>query len=193
MNTKSAKYFNLLIAIIFLAGLASYVFLSKTTQRSIATENSAAQNLSEIQKQKWALVESFQIRQTNESLQIDVPHLVDLCADNTFLIFQLSADEVSVAGNSPRIHLKISCNLALEKMQTQFEVSYSDLSSLHQLKEIKWPFGELSTESIYTDETFPIKWSLTEISTEGANSFQINRFEIQKVFGNNFEFELGHK
>ena len=89
-------------------------------RRNIATENSAAQNLSEVQKQKWALTESFQIRQTNESLQIDVPHLVDLCADNTFLIFQLSADEVSVAGSNPRIHLKISCNLALEKMQPQY-------------------------------------------------------------------------
>ncbi len=190
MNTKSTKYFSLLGTIVFIASLASYVYFSKTTQRNIATENSAAQNLTEIQKQKWALVESFQIRQTNQSLQIDVPHLVDLCADNIFLIFQLSAYEVSVAGNSPQIHLRISCNLALEKMQTQFEVSYSDLGSLHQLKEIKWPFGEISTELIYTDEEFPIKWSLTEISTEGANSFQINQFEIQKVFGNNFEFEL---
>lgn len=190
MNTKSTKYFSLLIAIAFVTSVASYVFFSKTMRRNIATENSAAQNLSEVQKQKWALTESFQIRQTNESLQIDVPHLVDLCADNTFLIFQLSADEVSVAGSNPRIHLKISCNSALEKMQTQFEVNYSDLLSLHQLKEIKLPFGEAKTELIYTDEIFPIKWSLTEISTEGTNSFRISRFEIQKVFGNNFEFEL---
>ncbi len=190
MNIKSTKYISLFIAAICLASLATYIFFSRTTPRNIATENSAAQNLSEVQKQKWALTESFQIRQTNESLQIDVPHLVDLCADNNILVFQLSADEVSVAGNSPLIQLKVSCNLALEKMQTQFEVSYSDLSSLHQLKAIKWPFGEISTESIYTDEPFPLKWSLTEISTEGTNSFQINRFEIQKVFGNNFEFEL---
>ena len=190
MNIKSTKYISLFIAAICLASLATYIFFSRTTPRNIATENSAAQNLSEVQKQKWARTESFQIRQTNESLQIDVPHLVDLCADNNVLVFQLSADEVSVAGNSPLIQLKVSCNLALEKMQTQFEVSYSDLSSLHQLKAIKWPFGEISTESIYTDEPFPLKWSLTEISTEGTNSFQINRFEIQKVFGNNFEFEL---
>ncbi len=192
MNTKSKKYYSLLISGIFLASLASYVFFSNTARRNIATENSAAQNLSEIQKQKWALAESFQIRQTNESLQIDIPHLVDLCADNTFLIFQLSAYEVSVAGNNPMINLKISCHLALEKIQTQFEANYSDLLSTHQHRKIKWPFGEMNAQSIYADEDFPTKWSLTEISTEGMNSFQINRFEIQKVFGHNFEFELRH-
>lgn len=71
-----------------------------------------------------------------------------------------------------------------------FEFTYADLMSLHKEKQIKFSLGEMTTELVYTDDKFPTKWNLRQISIEGANGFQINPFEIQKVFGNNFEFEL---
>ncbi len=190
MNTNLKKYLGIAIVIVFLGSLGVSIFVNSTKNRTVATENSRAENLTENQKLKWSAVEQFQVRQTNESIQIDVPHLVDLCENNQIIHFQFSAYEISIAGNHPTLNYKISCNIALEKIQQHFEILFSDLLSLQQNKQIDISFGRLYSELIYSDENFPEKWSLTQISTEGLNAFVINQYEIQKVFGNNFEFEL---
>lgn len=190
MNTKPKKYLSIFIILAFVGGLASYLFFITTPRRQIATQNTEAKDLTETQKQKWAVVEQFQIRQTNESLQIDIPHLVDLCQNNQSIVFELSAYELNISGSHPTLKLDISCQISQEKLQTQFEITYADLISLQKLKQKPLSFGALSAKLIYSDEKFPQRWNLSEISIEGINGFKINQFEIQKVFGNNFEFEL---
>lgn len=190
MNTKFKKYLGIAIVIGFFGSLGVSIFVNSTKNRTVATENIRAENLTETQKLKWSAVEQFQVRQTNESILIDIPHLVDLCENNQIIHFQFSAYEISIAGNHPALNYKISCAMALGKMQQHFEILFSDLFSLQQIKQKDIAYGRLYSELVYSDESFPEKWNLTQISTEGLNAFVINQYEIQKVFGNNFEFEL---
>ncbi len=184
------KYLSIIITIALVATIAGYLRLDNQTIRKIAGQNIENNQLTPRQQQKWSTTKQFQIRQTNESLLIDVPHLPDLCAENQSLIFKFSAYEISVAADNPNLQYTISCALALAKAQTQFEVLFSDLISMHQTKEKNLPEGILKSFLIYSDEQFPARWNLSEISIEGADAFKINQYEIQKVFGNNFEFEL---
>jgi hypothetical protein len=192
VNTKNMKLLGFIITAGFVLTLLGYLILDPNSNRKIAAEYNEKNNLSEKQNQKWAVTERFQIRQTNQSLQIEIPHITDLCAENQNLVFKFQAYEIAIAGDHPNIQYSISCVYALSKQQTVFDVSYSDLMSLHQLKQKKLSDAELKSELLYSDETMPLRWNLSEISIEGYSGFKINTFEIQKVFGNNFEFELGN-
>lgn len=192
MNTKILKSLGIAITIGFVFTLIGYLLAEKNTThqigRQIAHENLNSVELSEGQKLKWATTEQFMVKQTNESIMLDIPHISDLCTENQTITFQFSAYEISIAGENPKLQYTISCELASE--QTHFEVLFSDLISLQKLKELSRPDGTLKSFLIYSDESLPERWNLTEIAIGGAHQFKINQFEIQKVFGHNFEFEL---
>jgi hypothetical protein len=194
VNTKSLKYVGITITVGFIFSLVGYLFLTPPAARNVATQNSGhdqiSNQLTTTQQQKWALVEQFNIRQTNASLQIEIPHIISLCTENQFIIFKFTAYEVAIAGDQPSVQLMISCQTALAQTSPIYEVPFSDLTSLQQLKQKSIAAGQLKAELLYTDEPLPRRWNLSEITIEGSQGFNVNQFEIRKVFENNFEFEL---
>jgi hypothetical protein len=190
VNTKHMKYLSFVITFGFILTLAGYLYLDQSPARNIAHNKLKIEDLTSQQKQKWSVVEQFSIKQTNKSLLIDIPHAQDLCAENESLLFTFSAYEVSIAAENPNIDFSIACAFVLAGQQTQFEVLFSDLISMPKLKEKKLAVGELTSKLLFSDQPLPARWNLSQILIQGRNGFEINQFEIQKVFGHNFEFEL---
>ena len=190
MNTKYLKYFSLLITLSFFASLLGYLLLDQGSGRKIASDVLKNQELTSGQNQKWSITEQFNLRQTSESLLVNIPHLVDLCAENQNIVFKFSAYEVFVASENPHILFSLNCSVALSAQKAQFEILYSDLILLQTDHEKNFKNYNLNSKNIFADEPLPLRWNLSEISIEGFAGFKINQFEIQKVFGHNFEFEL---
>lgn len=190
MNTKSLKYMGIALTFGVLLALSAYFMSGRIPGRTVAENAPEQEHMTPGQKLKWSAAEQFSIQQTNESLIVDIPHMVDLCAENHFLNFKFLAYETTIAGENPNIQFMISCQMALSESKYRYEILFSDLISLHELKEKKLSSGILKSALIYTDEQFPKRWNLSEISVIGTGAFQINQFEINKVFGHNFEFEL---
>ncbi len=190
MNTKSMKYFSLIITLGFIFTLVGYLYLDQRPDRNIAYQNLKSGELTPTQKQKWSVVEKFSMRQTNESLLIEIPHAQDLCAENKNIIFKFSAYEISIAAENPNVQFSLSCAAILTQQQTHFEILFSDLISMPMVKEKKSRDGLLKSNLLFSDQALPKRWNLSQILIVGFNGFEINQFEIQKVFGNNFEFEL---
>jgi hypothetical protein len=190
VNIKYMKFISIVITVTVFIGLSFYFISERSPIRKIAESESENDHLSDGQKLKWSAIEQFSIRKTNESLFVDIPHIIDLCDQNKFLVFKFSAIEIMIAGENPSIELQISCQEALSSAKNQYEILFSDLVSLHELKTKRTSHGLLSSSLIYSDEPLPMKWNLSEISILGTNAFTINRFEILKVFGQNFDFEL---
>ena len=184
------KYFGLIVTVCFVFTLAGYLLLDHNQSRKVASDSLKNTDLTPTQKLKWSIAEQFNIRQTNESLVIDIPHVADLCTENQNLVFKFSAYEVSVASENPKIEYFISCAKALTAQKTQFEILFSDLSSLHFNHEKSLIYGKIKSYLVFSDEPFALRWNLSEIKIEGAAGFVITKFEIQKVFGSNFEFEI---
>jgi hypothetical protein len=192
------KYFGLIITVSFVLTLGGYLLLDHSQVRKVASDTLKTDTLKNVeltasQKLKWSVTEQFNIRQTNESLLIDIPHITELCEENQNLIFKFSAYEVAVASESPQIQYFVSCFKAKAQQQqplTHFEILFSDLISLHANHEKTLTYGKIKSYLVFSDEPFALRWNLSEITVEGYAGFKINKYEIQKVFGNNFEFEL---
>ena len=190
VNTKSMKYFGFAVTLGFVFTLIGYLYLDQGPERNIAYQNLKSDELTPTQKQKWTVVEKFSIKQTNESLLIEIPHAQDLCAENQNIIFKFSAYEISIAAENPSVQFSVSCPAILAQQQTHFEILFSDLISMPKLKEKKSRDGLLKSNLLFSDQQLPKRWNLSQILIFGFSGFEINQFEIQKVFGNNFEFEL---
>jgi len=171
-----------------------YYIVSPVRTRQIAFQNKEAANLSPGQQLKWSVTQQFNIRQTNESLLIDVPHISELCVNNTFVQFIFWAYEVTNAGENPSITYSLSCQVMDEAHVTQTELFFTDLKDIHKVKEKTLDRNGINTHVsshlLYSDESLPVAWMLAAIQVQGQSGFVINQFEIQKVFNQNFQFRL---
>lgn len=194
MSTNYLK--RLVISITAAAAFAviGYYIVSPVRTRQIAFQNKEAANLSPGQQLKWSVTQQFNIRQTNESLLIDVPHISELCVNNTFVQFIFWAYEVTNAGENPSITYSLSCQVMDEAHVTQTELFFTDLKDIHKVKEKTLDRNGINTHVsshlLYSDESLPVAWMLAAIQVQGQSGFVINQFEIQKVFNQNFQFRL---
>ena len=194
MNTKYIKKLGISVTVLAIFAALGYYMVVPFKTRQIAFENKELEGLSEGQKLKWSTTQQFNIRQTNESLVFDVPHIKELCADNTFVQFVFRAYETTTAGENPSITYSLSCQVMSDADATQAELLFSDLKDLHKVKVKNLDRNGLKTNLrshlLYSDEPLPAAWMLGSIQVQGQNGFVINKFEIQKVFNQNFQFRL---
>ena len=194
MSTNYLKRLVISITAAAVFAVIGYYIVSPVRTRQIAFQNKEAANLSPGQQLKWSVTQQFNIRQTNESLLIDVPHISELCVNNTFVQFIFWAYEVTNAGENPSITYSLSCQVMDEAHVTQTELFFTDLKDIHKVKEKTLDRNGINTHVsshlLYSDESLPVAWMLAAIQVQGQSGFVINQFEIQKVFNQNFQFRL---
>lgn len=194
VNTNYLKKLGISLTIMVVFAIMGYYMVVPQKTRQVAFQNKEAEGLTEGQQLKWSITQQFNIRQTNESLLIDVPHIAELCASNTFVQFIFRAYEVTSAGENPSITYSLSCQVMTEAHATQTELFFSDLADIHKTKEKTLDRNGIKTNLrshlLYSDEPLPAAWMLGSIQVQGQNGFVINQFEIQKVFSQNFQFRL---
>ena len=191
MNTKYMKLFIFSLTLIALIGWLGWELYQKNElqSRQIAeVKNKSGLNLTDKQAEKWTVVEKFNLRQNNEGLQIEIPHALDLCQDQESIQFVFKAYEIAFAGNNPRVTYSLSCKTIESNMFSL--LTFKDFATVNDQNPHRTHGGYLQSSQIYTDESFPESWLLSEIQINGQNGFVINEYEIQKVFGQNFEFKI---
>lgn len=191
MNTKTMKLLVFSLTSLAVLGWIGWSFYQKSElqSRQIAEAKSkSGLNLTDKQAEKWTVVEKFNLRQNNEGLQIEIPHALDLCQDQESIHFVFKAYEIAFAGNNPRITYSLSCQTIESNMFNL--LTFKDFTAVNDKNPIRKNGSYLRSSQIYTDEAFPESWLLSEIQILGLNGFIINEYEIQKVFGQNFEFKI---
>ena len=186
MNTKYLKFLAIFITICSLFALLWLYQSPPHSARKLAQEGSEVdfEAMTTGQKQKWLLTQQINLKQTTQSLLIDTQITDKVCAEYQSIQFIFAATEVAYAGESPDISLDINCEYFLQSHLSEIEVPYAELRG-----ETESSF-KIERHLIYSDEPFPTKWRLNEIRFNSSNPFTINTFEIQKVHGHNFEFDL---
>jgi hypothetical protein len=168
----------------------SFWTIDKQPSRRIAQDAGPVDSsLTDSQRQKWSIVEQFSLQKKDQDLEVTIPHKADLCEHNTYIHFTLKAYQVTVAGQNPEIRLTLLCQDGHPDGYI-YNFSHQNLKSLHKEPSLRQSDYLLSARNLYSDEEFPGDWLLAEITVEGNWGFTVNEFEIQKVFGHNFEFQI---
>ncbi len=148
-------------------------------------------DFSEGQKNKWNLIKTLQFKSTDEDFFLQTDMLQMICETSSLIQLQFSAQNVAFAGAQPTISHVFSCD-TIRKNQSQSKLitAFSTFKKMHGLKILALEGSELRSSQVYPDEEFPLQWQLVEINISGANTFSINKFEIEKVLLTSFQFEI---
>lgn len=191
MNTKNFKRINIILGFSIMICLGLFYFTTnQKNSRTVATDDGADAHLTEQQKLKKSVAQQFSFEVNSSTFKIAIPHIADLCLENTTIRFVFKALEIAYAGQSPTINYTLSCSQQSELNQFQFELWLTDFKELQSIKSKNLQQGQLSSTLLYSDEPYPEKWILSEIQIQGNSSFEINEFEINETFKNNFEFVI---
>lgn len=197
MNIKKMLLIFMILDFVFI-GLV--LTISNTNSRSItATRSTASDNsdanqtdsLTEGQKNKWALVETFQLKVTADTIEFTTDKLQIICDTSSLIELRFSAQNMAIAGVQPAISHIYSCDdIKKDLSRTTLITNVSDFKKLRTEKVITLDGSELRASQIYSDEDFPNDWRLTDIKVSGPNTFTVNEFEIEKTLLKNFDFEI---
>lgn len=191
MSTKFRKLQIVFLTVVILIAGFFGVRKMMVAPRHLANSGQDNEPLSDGQKAKWDIVSQFVVRVTNVSIQIDMPHMMDLCGENSNIEFHFRATQVAYAGESPRIIKALSCSQLMVNQKQNIEILFTDMVALHQ--EHTNEAQQLRSEKVYSDEKFPSEWKLSDIKILGAHGFEVNEFEIQKALAQDFVFTLSTK
>ena len=163
----------------------------QTTRNISSIPSNEISGLSEGQRNKWHLIQSFHFRQNPTSLDLQTDQLQIICDTSSLVELRFYAQNTAIAGESPTISHVFSCfELKKDLSQTKLSTSLVDFRLMHQQKKLQVQQSELTSNQIYASEEFPTEWKLAEINISGPSTFTINQFEIEKVLHNSFLFQI---
>ena len=147
--------------------------------------------LTEGQQNKWRLIQSFHFKKNVDSLDLETDQLQVICDTSSLIELRFFAQNIAIDGEPPSISHVYSC-FEIKKDQNKIKLSTSlaDFRLMHQQKKLHLQQSELASNQIYASEEFPTDWKLAEIKINGASTFTINQFEIEKVLHTSFGFQI---
>lgn len=165
------------------------VKISSPQQRTIASNS---EQMTEGQKQKEELIQSFVFSKQNDSVVLKTENLQSLCASYKYLKIKFKANEFAVSGQAPLIINSYSCDEILKNSE-QDSLS-TDLKDFTQLRKTK-AFGSLSSVALFADEELPTDWKFFEFEVTGddpqQDHFTVNEAELNTYLGNeNLIFQI---
>ncbi|OFZ31730.1 MAG: hypothetical protein A2622_03935 [Bdellovibrionales bacterium RIFCSPHIGHO2_01_FULL_40_29] len=189
------KKFLFLFVVLDFVFVALIIKWTTTPGRMIAsTEQSFYSDLTDGQKNKWDLIETFQFDSNSNHLEFSTNKLQMICETSSLIELQYAAQNVAFAGQRPTITHIFSCeNIRKNQDQSILLTLTSDFTKIHKTKKITYPDSQLVGSQLYADEEFPTHWKLAEVRVKGPNTFTINEFEIEKVHGHALEFSISVK
>lgn len=188
----------LLIFMLLDFGFIGLVLMTSNSQfknkRSTASDSNGAtqtSDLTEGQKNKWALVETFQFQMTPDWIYFTTDKLQTICDTSTLIELKFSAQNIAIAGVQPSIKHIYSCDEIKKDLSTKtLSTNISDFKKVRTEKVMILVGSELRSSQLYSDEELPNDWRLTDIKISGPSTFTINEFEIEKTLLKHFDFEI---
>jgi hypothetical protein len=143
------------------------------------------------QKNKIALVQTFQFQKLKNELRFKTDKLQMICETSSLIELRFFAQNIAIAGSHPMITNTYSCeNIKKNQAQDTLITDIDDFKKMHQQKILNLGQNRLQAFQVYADEYFPTEWKLAEIKISGPNTFTVNEFEIERVLFKSFDFEL---
>jgi hypothetical protein len=184
------KKWLILFAVIDFMFVGLVLKYSSSNERAIASLDSETE-LTSGQKNKMELVQSFQLDATDTMISFVSDHLQMICDTSSMIELKFQAINVAYAGEQPTIIHTYSCQEIKKDLSRQSLVTQmADFKSMQHSKKLNLGTDILTAEQIYSDETFPESWKLTELKISGPSTFTINQFEIEKIHASAFEFKV---
>ena len=186
MNTNARKKRIRIFAgllLLLTAGFAFLVSLSMNDQQRRLASMIAQANSEWTpgQKLKWAITKQFNIEMMEQEILITTPMAAEICNGNHGLGLKIQANEIMIAGQNPQIKISIACGMLLAKKDYKFSIPLKTLVQLHKSKELNFDDLQFRTLNIFSDEEWPIEWTVSGIEVIGPNGFIINQFELQEA------------
>lgn len=182
----------LLFLILDFVFVGTVMTLTQSKKRTVASiDEPTLDGLSEGQKNKWQLIQSFKFQMTAESIELQTDKLQMICDITSMIELRFMALNVAFDGMPPLITHTYSC-AELKKNQSlkTLSTSIANFQLMHQQKSVTSNESQLTRAHIYSSEEFPKSWQLAEIKITGISNFTITDLEIQKVLQQSFNFNL---
>lgn len=165
---------------------------SQRPSRTVSsTRSTEFEDLTEGQKNKWQLVETFRFDATDSQLQFSTDKLQMICETSTLIELRYFAQNVAYAGTHPAVKHTFSCDAIKKDQSIVTLVTPLDLfRQIHKLKRADLETSQMMATQLFSDEELPQQWRLAEVYIAGENVFTINEYEIEKVLGRSLDFEI---
>ena len=186
------KKFLLLFILLDFVFVGIVLTISKPKNRSISSlDQPDATGLSEGQRNKWNLIETFKFQTTQTTIELETDKLQMICETSSLIELRFLAQNTAIDGMQPTISHVYSCDALKKDLSlTKLTTFITDFKSLHHQKTLTLAASEMKASQIYSTEEFPSLWKLAEIKISGPSSFTINEFEIKKVLQRSFDFNI---